>query len=166
MFAIQAAVTPKQMLRLEVATEDDKFKDLGHLWLDKRLRDTMVVETVLLEALDASILILMSYIPRLQEAEQADLISSVRKLCGWLLAVRHNYLNSVVYSVVEKLYSKVMAEVNILVVSGSNLNKIRAGQSNWSEWFAKHQSLGLLCVDEVPGQSIESVGNMAFFWLK
>ena len=154
-FATQAEVPSKQLLRLEVTAEDEEFHDLGYEWLEKNLEEVMLVETNVLAALDTSLSILMPHISFLKDKPEKP--SNFRKLCVWLLAVRHNYLDSVVYSKAAELESSVMEKVNILVVSGSNLIKIGASQSNWSEWFANHRSLGLLCVDEVPGMSIESV---------
>ena len=131
--------------------------DLGQLWIRQRLQGAMQVETDVLAALDNSLRILMKHIPFLADQDhQPHPRSMVRKLCRWLLAVRHNYLDAVVYSKAAEIESRAMEQVQILVVSASNLNKIAAGQSPWSDWFAKHK-LGVLCVDELPGQAFEEV---------
>ena len=121
-------------MRLEVTAEGDEFQDLGQLWIRQRLQDAMQVETDVLAALDNSLRILMKHIPFLADQDhQPHPRSMVRKLCRWLLAVRHNYLDAVVYSKAAEIESRAMEQVQILVVSASNLNKTAAGQSPWSD---------------------------------
>ena len=146
----------KNLLRLEVFTEDDEFADRGQLWLANRIQEVMHVETLLLAALDHSMDLLTCYGPLLHGTDKIEQLRSVRLLVGRLLAVRHEYLDAVFYSRAAAIEREIMKQVKVLVVSGSNLTKIIGGQSNWSKWFFKRRK-GLILMDELPGQSIEEV---------
>jgi len=154
--ALLKIMAKKHVLRLQVATEGDEFQDLGQLWLAKRLDEVMHVETLLLKAIDNSLHILTHHGHFLSAQDDQHQLCKVRALIRWILAVRHEYLHAHFYSRAAEVEGIVMDEVKVLVVVGSTLNKINAGQSFWSDWFLK-QSLGLLLIDELPGQSIEEV---------
>lgn len=154
--ALLKVLDVKQILRLEVHTEGDEFHDAALSWTAARLEEVMQVEATTLCALDNCVRILSAHIPGLINLDAGDIVSPLRTLIQWLLAVRHNYLDSHVYSRCAELEQSVMEQVKVLVLSGANLNKIHAGHSAWSPWFSK-QRLGLFLADEVPRQAVEEM---------
>ncbi len=144
----------KHVVRLHIADEEGELVDLGQQWLLERLKEAMPVETVLLEALDSSLRILISL--HVQLAQSSDDRIRVGELVRCIMALRHGYLDSHVYSRCAEMEDTVMREVKILVVSTPMLLKLSGGLSPFSRWFADTRRF-LLLVDELPKQGMEEI---------
>ena len=152
--ALVKVLAQKQVVRLHIADEEGELVDLGQQWVRERLKEAMPVETVLLEALDSSLRILISL--HVQLAQSSDDRNQVGELVRWIMALRHGYLDSHVYSRCAEMEDTIMREVRILVVSTPMLLKLSGGLSPFSRWFADTRRL-LLLVDELPKQGMEEI---------
>ena len=141
-------------MRLHIADEEGELVDLGQEWVRERLKEAMPVETVLLDALDSCLRILISL--HVQLAQGSHDRNQVGELVRWIMALRHGYLDSHVYSRCAEMEDTIMREVKILVVSTAMLLKLSAGLSPFSRWFADTRRL-LLLIDELPNQCMEEI---------
>ena len=141
----------KRVLRLEVEAGSDGFVDVGEEWMQRRLQEEMSVEQSFLAAIDRSLCLLVSLgiVTR-----PGNLFSCVHGLVRFLLAMRHEYLDEVVYGRIAELNKSILDSVHVVVVSASLLNKLQGSSSSWSSWFLS-RAFGLLLIDELPGQCFE-----------
>ena len=152
--AMVNVLSAKEVVRLHIADEEGELVDIGQQWVRERLKEAMPLETGLLETLDNTLTFFIGM--HVQFAESSPVRKRVGELVRWILALRHAYLDSHVYSRCAEVEELVMKEVKILVVSTPMLLKVSGGLSPFSQWFADTRRLVLL-VDELPKQGMEEV---------
>jgi hypothetical protein len=150
-------VPEEGLLYLEVAADSatEKFIDHGSEWLRLRIEEAMVVEVALLAAVDRSLALLMDLLRALSSTTDGS-AGPVRELILLLLALRHEYLDRVIYGLCAALEPTAMEAVRCVVSSGSTLRKINGAMSSWSAMFGSHRKF-LLIIDEVPGFASEEI---------